>query len=215
MTNYTEVTKQYLARETEMLRSKRTWQGIAFGLLAINAVLAIAWIGKEDDTKIIPWIVQVDALGKAVASGPADSVSLENDAVVRAFLFRFVEQAKSIITDEQAMKQNFRAVYRMTVPSVAKNYLDPWYKDTAPIQQAATISRSVRPLGFLKQSDNTYLVEWEEEDRDKSRRVVAKSRWKAIVTIAMEPRKTQEQMEADVFNPFGIYIVNIDWSKEL
>lgn len=215
MSGYTEVTKQYLAREAEMRQSKRTWQLTALGLLAINAVLITAWLTKGDQTRIIPWIVQVDALGKAVATGPADSVSMENDKVVRAFLFRFIEQAKSIITDSSAMEKNLRGVYNMTVPSVAQNFLNPYYKENDPFVQAAKSSRTTRPLSFLKQSENTYLVEWEEQDRSPKKQLMATARWKAIITITMNPKRSEEEMQADPFNPFGIYITDLNWSKEL
>lgn len=214
MIDYTEATKAYLAKEGEMRRSLRTWQGAALGLLAINATLCIAWVNKDATTKIVPWIVQVDSIGKAVASGPADSVSLENEKVVRAFLFRFIEQAKSVITDASAMEGNLRAVYRMAVPSVSQNFLNPYYKKNDPFQLAAQTSRTIRPLSLLKQSENTYLIEWEEENRDMNKRVTSTARWKAYVTISMEPKTSEADMKADPFNPFGIYITDLNWSQD-
>ena len=195
--------------------AKRNWQVVSLLQLVVILVLGVGLIISLSQFKVIPYIVEVDQLGRAAAIAPASEGKLTDERVIRAHLYRFIELTRSIITDPEAMRKNFREAYRMVTPSVKRNFLDDHYRNNDPFELATQLSRQVVPLVFLKQSDNTFLLEWKEVDRDLASKTIIESHWKALVTVTQIPHDSQKKMELDPLNPFGIFITSLSWSKAI
>src|SRR5260370_18931363 len=55
----------------DLARGKRNWQLMAFGLLGLFGIVLAAYVRLASETRITPYVVEVDRLGRAVAFGPA------------------------------------------------------------------------------------------------------------------------------------------------
>src|SRR5579864_8385580 len=55
----------------DLARGKRNWQLMAFGLLGLFGIVLVAYVRLASETRITPYVVEVDRLGPAVAFGPA------------------------------------------------------------------------------------------------------------------------------------------------
>ena len=195
--------------------AQRNWQIVALLELAVILVLGVGLILSLSQSKVVPYIVEVDQLGRAAAVAPAVQAKVTDDRVIRAHLYRFIELARSIITDSQAMRKSLGEAYRMVTPTVKRNFLDDYYRNNNPFELATQLSRQVVPLAFLKQSDNTFILEWKEIDRDLANKAIVETHWKALMTIAQMPPDSQRKMELDPSNPFGIFITSLSWSKTI
>src|SRR3989441_1464973 len=55
----------------DLARGKRNWQLIAYALVGLLALLALADLRLAASSRVVPYIVQVDRLGQGLAVGPA------------------------------------------------------------------------------------------------------------------------------------------------
>lgn len=212
---YQQVKNQWNEFFANALVSKRNWQILSFIQMGIIAVLIFALINLATRSKLIPYIVEVDSIGRAVAYAPAEQIKSLDDRVIRAQLYRFIEKSRVVITDSEAMRRNLSEVYKMVTPDVKQNILNTYYMENNPLEIARTRSRQIMPLSCLKQSKNTFLVEWEEVDRDMSSKVMDTRKWKALITIVQIQPDNETKMKLDPMNPFGIFITTLSWSKQL
>lgn len=211
---YLHVQKKWNEELTAAFVAKRNWQVISL-IQGVSIVLLIGgFIAVSRQSHIVPYIVEVDAIGRAVATGPAKESSIYDEKMIKAHLYRFIELWRSVITDVEAMRKNLGDAYKMVLPDVKDHVLDPYYKEQDVMALSSDLSRQVMPLSFLKQSDNTYLVEWRETERNKSGQVTHTSQWKALVTLKHTPAEQREkQVMYDPFNPLGIFISGLSWSE--
>ena len=199
---------------TKPMIEKRNLMVFTVLSLITNIVLSVGYINLSKKSEVAVWVVEVDQTGNAVTVGKAIKSEIDNEYVIRAHLYNFIEMTKTIITDPEAMRRNFEKVYTLITPEV-QNFLNQYYRENDPMESARKISRQVIPKAFLKQSDKTFIVEWSEIDRDLSNKILEQNDWKALITITQAPPKTEKEMMEKPYNPFGIYIKNISWSRVL
>lgn len=199
---------------TKPMLEKKQLLVFALGLFVINIVLLIGFVGLSLRSEIAVWVVEVDQTGKAAFTGQAKKIELNDDRVVRAYVYSFIEMARTVITDPEAMRVNFTKVYEMATPEV-QNFLNQYYRENNPMEIARKSSRQVVPTAFLKQSEKTFIVEWKETERDLTNKVLGETHWKALITITTKAPKTNKEAMENPYNPFGIYITNMSWSNVL
>jgi type IV secretion system protein TrbF len=211
---YLDVRQQWNEQFASSLAAKRNWQLLSFIQAVALIVLIAGLIITSSQSKVVPYVVEVDKIGRAIATGPAEASTLHNEKITKAHLYRFIELWRGVITDVEAMRKNLGEAYKVVLPDVKNNILDPYYKTNDAIELSAHLSRQVVPITFLKQSENTYLIEWRETDRDTSNQIIHESQWKALITIKIAaPDALEKQVKYDPFNPLGIYISGLSWSE--
>ncbi|MGH7857164.1 MAG: VirB8/TrbF family protein, partial [Candidatus Binatia bacterium] len=82
---YIEARREWNDRYADLSRATRNWQIAAAAALALDLILAggVVWLAQR--RVVIPYVVEVDKLGYAVAAGPAvrDPQVLSSERVVR------------------------------------------------------------------------------------------------------------------------------------
>lgn len=203
-----------------VVSSRQTWQvvGILSLLIALAGVGGMIHIGSQ--SKFVPYVVQVDTLGQAVAVAPAQRAAPVDQRVIHASVASFISDAR-LVTPDSALQR--KAVYRLysmlsaNDPATAKT--NEWLngrEDSSPFKRAAKETVSTEILSVIPQTPDTWQVDWMETTRD--RQGVAKGqpfRMRALVTVytvETTPQTTEEQIRN---NPMGIYIRDFSWSKQL
>jgi len=194
--------------------SKLNWQRMAF-VLSIALIVSISSnIFTIKKAHIIPYIVEVDNLGRAEAVSEAKEVPLNDERIVKAFVYQYIDMARSVITDPEALRKDLTQVYQESIKSVQSNFLDDYYKDNNPFDYAQkTGTRHIELLVFLKEAENTYSVEWREIERNYDNQVLGESHYKALITVIQIPHTNEDQYREDPLNPFGLYVTSLSWSK--
>src|SRR5262245_38608574 len=77
----------------------RNWRLMAFGSLLLAGGFATALVWQSTRGSVVPWVVQVDRFGEALAVAPAVADYRPTDAQVAWHLARFIEQVRSIPAD--------------------------------------------------------------------------------------------------------------------
>jgi type IV secretion system protein VirB5 len=161
----------------------------------------------------VPFVVQVDKLREAAAVGRADGGATVDARVIKAYLARFVADWRSVTIDRQAQKSAIDRVYSMLPNgSVAVGKMNDYFRDRNPFVIATTRSVDVEVTNLLPISDQTWQVEWQEIMRDARGQLQGKVRMQVSVIVGITP-PTEEKLI--VINPLGVYITDLNWSRQL
>jgi len=194
--------------------SKQNWQRIAFMLglaLIISITSNILTINKAH---VIPYIVEVDNLGRALATTEAKELPLNDERITKAFVYQYIDMARSVVSDPVALRNDLTQVYQESIKSLQSNFLDSYYKDNNPFDYAQNKgTRHIEFLVFLKEAENTYSVEWREIERNYDNQVLDEAHYKALITVIQIAPTNEDQYKENPLNPFGLYVTSLSWSK--
>lgn len=162
--------------------------------------------------KTVPYVVEVDALGAAVAVAPVQPAGRPTDErIVRYQLAAFIRGARAVMTDRAAMKRSFEQVYAYA-RGPARIFLDEHYRANNPFDIAKTYTVAPAVTSLLPLSERSWQVRWSEEQRGLDGTLLGRSNWEAVLAIEMAPPSNPESIQA---NPFGLYVTEIRWTKQL
>lgn len=188
----------------------RSWRYAFFGALGLSACLTggIVWQGSQGS--IIPWVVQVDKLGEALAVAPAVSDFDPSDPQIAFHLARFIEQVRSIPDDPIIVRQNWLRAYDFVTDRGAL-VLNDYARTNDPFAAVGREQVGIDVTSVIRASPASFRVAWvERRYRDGS--LAETSRWTAILTITVQTPRTPDALRK---NPLGIFVNAINWSKEL
>lgn len=188
----------------------RNWRLMAFGGLALTSAMSAALIWQSVQSRVTPYVVEVDRLGEARAVMPAEKVFHPTDPQISWHLARFIENVRSISLDPVLMRRDWLAAYDFVTQRGAV-FLGDYARSADPFARIGEKTVSVQVTSVVRASDQSFQVKWTETafDRGTQRGV---SHWTAILTIKQKPPISADTLRK---NPLGIYIDAIDWSREL
>jgi len=200
-------------RYGNLITRAKNWRSAAFLALFIALAETGGLIALAMKPKVVPYVVALDSLGRAVASGRADQSTPTDDKLKRAALFRWVSDLRTVTTDGVAQRRAIDRVYAMIASgSPAQVEVGDFYRNDPPSQRAQTKTTDVDVKAVFATSDQSFQVEWTETLRSISGEVQAEEHWKGSFTIAVNPPSDEGLIRV---NPLGIYVTNVSWSKVL
>jgi type IV secretion system protein VirB5 len=214
-TPYLDARKAWDERSGRFIQAAKSWRG-AFLLCAVALLLSIAGnLVQLARQKFSVWIVAVDSVGRAVASGPAEHKPVIDDRLKRAALNSWIVALRTVTSDEVVARRNILDVFQMTAASSAAatalgNYYDPSKGGTTPFARAKEQTVEVQVDSIVTSSDRTYEVHWTEVVRDLGGEVRGSTHWTAAVTVESNPPKDEAQARV---NPLGLYVTRISWAQ--
>ncbi len=209
---YVEARREWNDRYLDLVRARRWWQITAVAELALVGVLASGLVALSLQHKTIPYVVEVDALGAATAVKPVEAAGRPTDErIVRYQLAAFVRGTRAVMTDRAAMKRGLDQVYAYARGS-ARAFLDDHYRANNPFEIAKTYTVLPSVISFLPLSERSWQVRWSEEQRGLDGTLLGKSTWEAVLAVETVAPTTADVIQA---NPFGLYVTEIRWTKQL
>jgi len=209
---YVEARREWNDRYLDLVRARRWWQIAAAAELALVGLLGGGLVALSLQHKTVPYVVEVDSLGAAVAVAPAQAAGRPGDErIVRYQLAAFVRGARAVLTDRAAMKRNFEQVYAYA-RGPARIFLDEHYRANNPFETAKTYTVAPTVSSLLQLSEHSWQVRWSEEQRGLDGTLLGRSNWEGVLAVETVPPTTAESIQA---NPFGLYVTEIRWTKQL
>jgi len=209
---YVEARREWNDRYLDLVRARRWWQVAAFAELALVGGLGAGLAALSLQHKTVPYVVEVDALGAAVAIKPVEAAGRATDErIVRYQLAAFIRGTRAVMTDRAAMKRGLDQVYAYTRGS-ARSFLDDHYRASNPFDIAKTYTVLPAVISLLQISERSWQVRWTEEQRGVDGTLLGKSTWEAVLAVETVPPTTPEAIQ---LNPFGLYVTEIRWTKQL
>ncbi|MEE4454334.1 conjugal transfer protein TrbF [Novosphingobium resinovorum] len=188
----------------------RNWRLMAFGCLALTMGTSAALAWQSVQSRVTPYVVEVDRLGEARAVQPAEVAYHPSDPQVAWHLARFVTSVRSVSLDPVLMRRDWLEAYDFATRRGAQ-FLGEYARSAAPFAQVGERSVSVQVTSIVRASDTSFQVKWTETAYERGSEA-GTSRWTAILTIVTRPPASAEVLRR---NPLGIYVDAIDWSREL
>jgi type IV secretion system protein VirB5 len=206
---YLNARREWDERYGDFIARARNWRYAAFGVLAIAAMAVggVVWIGSQ--SKIQPYVVQVDQLGGpvAVAMPVRDSQQAVTQRVAEALVSNWIWNARTVLGDANGQKVLIDRVYAMTGSNAAA-YLSAWYRSNPPFGAYTRVAYITSVLAISK---DTYQVTWD-ETKTQFGQQGATERWKANVTTGIDP-KLAESPKVSLASPMGLYVREVSWTQ--
>ena len=188
----------------------RNWRLMAFGCLGLTTALSGGLLWQSLQSRVVPYVVEVDRLGEAHAVKPADANYQPTDPQVAWFLSQFIRQVRSVSLDPVLMRQDWLSAYDFTTKRGAV-FLGDYARSADPFGHVGERTVSVQVTSVVRASDKSFQVKWVETAYERGA-LSGTSHWTAILTVVSVRPASAETLRR---NPLGIYVDAIDWSREL
>ena len=188
----------------------RNWRLMAFGGLLLTTGLSGALVWQSLQSRVVPYVVEVDALGEARAVAPAEAEYRPTDPQIAWHLGRFITNVRSISLDPVLMRQNWLSAYDF-VTARGSRFLGEYARSANPFAQVGERTMSVQVTSVVRASDRSFQVKWTETAWERGS-LVGTTRWTAILSVIVRPPSSADTLRK---NPLGLYVDAIDWSREL
>jgi type IV secretion system protein VirB5 len=188
----------------------RNWRLMAFGGLLLSGALSGGLLWQSMQSRVVPYVVEVDALGEARAVAPAEAEYRPTDPQIAWHLGRFIANVRSISLDPVLMRQSWLSAYDF-VTDRGSRFIGDYARSANPFAQVGERTVSVQVTSVVRASDRSFQVKWTETTYERGS-LVGTTRWTAILSIVVRPPTSAETLRK---NPLGLYVDAIDWSREL
>lgn len=188
----------------------RNWRLMAFGSLALSMGLAVGMAWQSMQSRVVPYVVEVDRLGEVRAVAPAIQNYQPTDAQIAWHLGRFIAGVRGVSVDPVLVRRNWLDAYDFATDRAAV-FLNDYARATDPFAAIGTRSVSVQVTSVVRASDSSFQVKWTEQVYERGS-LARTERWTAILTTVIQPPRSAEVLRK---NPLGLYVNAIAWSREL
>lgn len=188
----------------------RNWRVMALGSLLLSSSLAAALVWQAEQSRVVPYVVEVDHLGEARAVAPAERDYQPTDPEIAWQLARFISNVRAVSLDPVLMRANWLSAYDFVTERGAK-YLSAYAQQAQPFAKLGTRTVSVQVTSVVRASPTSFEVKWIETGYEQGNLVDA-TRWTAILSLVVKPPHSADVLTK---NPLGLYVDAIDWSKEI
>lgn len=209
-TRYQRAGQVWDDRDGSALAHAYSWRLAFFGCLLMSTGLAAANIWQSSQSRIAPYVIEVDRLGEARAVGPAEQDWRPGDAVLARAIERFVVDVRSLASDPIVVRERWLDAYAM-VTVQGRVFLDGYARANDPFAAIGERTVSVQPTTVVRASDHSFRVDWVEQTFERGA-LTETRRWTATVTLKRVKPTTRAALKA---NPLGLYIDQIDWSEQV
>lgn len=210
---YLNARNEWMEQYGTLVQAAHQWRLVGIGSLLIAAIAVAGMTWALTRSTLVPYVVQVDRLGTAVAAGRADQAARADARIVRAQLARWISNVRSVYVDAAAERAVIDESYAMiTRAGSAFNVLNQHFRANSPFERAEKETVTVVVNTVLPVSGDTWRVEWTETTRGRNGEVQKVDEWQASITVQVSPPSDEVTI---LKNPLGIYIVEFNWTKRV
>ncbi|MDB5706209.1 MAG: conjugal transfer protein TrbF [Sphingomonas bacterium] len=188
----------------------RNWRLMAFGSLILSVGLAGGVIWQSTQSRVTPYVVEVDRLGESRAVTEAEAAYRPTDPQIAWHLSNFIRNIRQVSLDPVLMRADWLSAYDFTTQR-GSQFLGDYARSAAPFAHVGEKTVSVQVTSIVRASDRSFQVKWAEAAYDRGSQA-GTSHWTAILTVVLKPPTTADTLRK---NPLGLYVDAIDWSREL
>jgi type IV secretory pathway TrbF-like protein len=201
---------EYAERYWSQAREVRRWQIAAFLGFVTSSVLAVCLVMLARSTRVVPYVVQVDEHGYAVAIAPAEKASPVDERVVISSLSDWVRAMRTVMGDRDAQRELVDKTYSfLSEGTAAQDKANAWFRAHNPFEAGAKrVSVQVTRIGPMR-SAAAWTIEWTELAREGTGTTTL-SRWSAYVEIKVSPVQKLDDVKP---NPLGIFVTDYSISQ--
>ncbi len=187
----------------------RNWRLAAFGCIVLSGGLAAGNVWQSLQSRVTPYVIEVDRLGEARAVAPAIQNYRPTDGQIAWHLGQFVSNVRSVSTDPVLVRANWLEAYDFATERAAI-FLNEYARTADPFAEIGRRSVSVQITSVVRASDRSFQVKWVEQTYERGS-LARTERWTAMLTVRIQPPRSADALRK---NPLGLFVEAIDWSRE-
>lgn len=188
----------------------KNWRLIAFFLLLMTFGLLALVFWQTLTSKITPYIVEIKQNGSVQAIAKAEKLYQPTDAQIAYHLAQLIKNFRELSTDPVVVRKNWLTAYNY-VTGDAANTLSENARKNSPFQQIGKQTVSVDITSVVRASRDSFNIRWIEKSY-KNGVLVKTGHYTSILSILMKQPDNAETLKK---NPLGIYVTELNWSKDL
>lgn len=188
----------------------RNWRFMAFGCLVLLTTLSGALIWQSLQSRITPYVIEVDALGEVRTVGPATVAYQPNDAQIAYHMAEFIKRVRSVSVDPIVLREQWETAYNF-VTDRASQILNEYARENDPFAEVGRRSIAVEITSVVRASEDSFQVKWIERHY-MSGAFQKLERHTAILTIVSQKPANVTALNK---NPLGLYVHGLNWSRDL
>lgn len=203
--------EEWLERYGSYISRVAQWRMAAFLCLLITAVSITGNVIQASQIKTVPYIIEVDKLGKSNVVARADTASRTPQRLTQAEIARCVSDWRTVTADVELQQKMIERLSFFMAGS-AKGVLRQWYETNNPYEIAKSgklVHVEIKGLP-LPVSADSYRVEWVETVRSHAGVMLDSHTYEATVTIQINPPTADAVL---LRNPGGVYITALSAGK--
>ncbi|MCT4533755.1 type IV secretion system protein [Halodesulfovibrio sp.] len=211
-TPYSKARAEWLERYGSYIKQKRNWQVATFLTLCVAILSVTGNVIQATQYKVVPYVIEVDQLGKAVGVQRATEATTIPKRVIQAEIANVIVNWRTVTADLSLQEKMIKKLSAFVTGS-AKGTIRGWYQNNSPYERARDLLVDVRIKGVpLPVSKESWRIEWVETVRNHSGIAVETNYYEATASIRINPATTDA---AIMQNPAGLHITALSWSKLL
>ncbi len=214
---YVDARREWNERYGGYIQERDTWKKVAITSLCA-VVVCVFWLGYiGSQNKLVPYMVEVDKLGRAVMAGPIQQVNMPNELVIKSQLARFIANLRSVTSDAKVQKKWLYEAYAMVSQSdpsagLIAEYYGGGHGPNSPFVRAKSELVEVEISTVLMQTAESWEIEWLETTRNRKGELISKVPMRALLqTYIAKP----DTLKGIYENPAGVYVKQFSWSKQI
>lgn len=193
-------------------KEKHAWRIAALGELAVLGIVVVAYVQLASGARVVPYVVEVDRLGQAVAVGPAEWRNSATPQMVARELSTLIRNLRSVTSDAGLQVRMIQDAYAFLEASAAR-FMNEYFADPEnnPRVLGQSLTRTVEVMSVLPIPDSdSWRIQWTEVERQRSGGLPESRVWEAYLTVRQAPPTTVDAIRA---NPLGIYVSGVNWTQ--
>src|SRR5262252_6971375 len=147
---YLVARREWDERYGDFITRARNWRTIALISALVSLVSTGGMLWQVARSRVIPFVVLVDSLGRPVASGLAEQASVGDDRLRRAVIQDWIENVRLVTTDGVAQRRAIDRVYaHIASGTSAQAFISEFYRNDPPFKRAQTDTVAVEVKSVL------------------------------------------------------------------
>lgn len=203
--------EEWLERYGSYISRAAQWRMVAFICLLLTAVSITGNVIQAGQVKTVPYIIEVDKLGKSSVVARADRASSTPQRLIQAEIAACIGNWRTVTADVELQQKMIERLSFFMAGS-AKGVLREWYEANNPYEIAKSgklVHVEIKGLPLPVSSDS-YRVEWVETVRSHAGVLLDSHAYEATVTIQINPPTVDAVL---LRNPGGVYITSLSAGK--
>src|SRR5579863_1844902 len=188
----------------ERLGSARTqaknWRLMAFGCLTLAVGLAGGLVKISSESRVTPYVVEIDKLGQAQAVGPAERDWTPTDAEIAWQLAHFIQDVRSLPLDPIVLRRNWLEAYDFASDRAAAT-LNDFARARDPFKAVGERTVSTEVTSVVRASPESFQVKWTEQSF-RNGALERTERWTGLFSISIREPSSADALRK---NPIGLY----------
>ncbi len=209
VTPYQKAAQVWDSRIGSAVAQAANWRLVALGALGLSFSLGAGLIWSTTQSRVVPYVVEVDGLGAVRAVAPVTKTYSPTDAQLAWHLGRFITLVRSLPTDPVLVRGQWLDAYDMATGEAA-TFLSEYARLNDPFAHVGRRSVTVAINSVVRASTSSFQVKWTEQAFENGQ-LIGTSRWTAIVGMKVQTPTHEETLRK---NPLGLYVTTIAWSSD-